>query len=72
MKNQNCRNSLKKSADAVMQMDRFGEEPKFTVNGYSKYPGIFSALISFVIFVIVLIYGSAKYSIMNEYGDTNF
>ena len=55
-----------------MQMDKYGEEVSFTINGYSKYPSIFGMMISIAIFATVLRYGLAKYMTMEEYGDTIF
>ena len=52
--------------------DLFSKNIAFRENGEDSFGSIFGAFTSLIILLIVATYGINKFSIMLDYGDTNF
>ena len=61
-----------KSKKVLMKIDLFGESADFSINNERTYRSNCGAALSFVIILIVLIYGAQRFRVMLERGDTLF
>ena len=70
MKNKNAVHH--RVSSTFKRADIFGQGLTFTVDGNEKYPSVFGAFVSMVIFVALLMYGTNKFKVMLDHDDTVF
>ena len=54
------------------QIDIFGETASFDIQGHSSVKGVFGALLSLGIAIVILSYGVNKFMILQAYGGTDY
>ena len=54
------------------QVDFFGSQVGFNLNGDSQVPTTVGAIVSLFIIFITIVYANSKVQVMLDYGDTTF
>ena len=63
---------LSQPAKLFSSIDIFGETASFDIQGRSSVKGVFGALLSLAIGIVILSYGVNKFMVLQAYGGTDY